>query len=124
MSCSRCRCRRATTALEALAKSTSVQLFVDARELHKPSFALTEREAPAVAELVSRLEGIPLAIELAAARVRSLSVTDINKRLNDRYKILTGGGRMLLARQQTLARAGRLVVRPAGRRANRPASPG
>ncbi len=88
--------------VEALAKSTAVQLFVERAKLHRPAFALTEKEAPAVAELVFRLEGIPLAIELAAARIRSLSVTDINKRLNDRYKILTGGDRTLQARQQTL----------------------
>ena len=55
-----------------------------------------------MAELVARLEGIPLALELAAARVRSLSVADINKRLNDRYKMLTGGSRVLQERQQTL----------------------
>jgi predicted ATPase/class 3 adenylate cyclase len=87
---------------EDLMKSTAVQLFVERAKLHKPSFALTEREAPAVADLVFRLEGIPLALELAAARVRSLTVADINKRLNDRYKILTGGDRTLQARQQTL----------------------
>ena len=88
--------------LEALAKSPAVRLFVERAKLHKPSFALTEREAPAVADLVFRLEGIPLALELAAARVRSLAIADINKRLNDRYKILTGGDRTLQARQQTL----------------------
>jgi predicted ATPase/class 3 adenylate cyclase len=88
--------------LEALQKSPAVQLFVERAKLHKPSFALTEKEAPAVADLVYRLEGIPLALELAAARVRSLAVADINKRLNDRYKILTGGDRTLQARQQTL----------------------
>ncbi|HKU87732.1 MAG TPA: adenylate/guanylate cyclase domain-containing protein [Casimicrobiaceae bacterium] len=91
-----------TESLDALRKSTAVQLFVERARLHKPSFALTEREAPAVAELVFRLEGIPLALELAAARVRTLTVPDINKRLNDRYKILTGGDRTLQARQQTL----------------------
>jgi predicted ATPase/class 3 adenylate cyclase len=88
--------------LEALGRSTAVRLFVERAQLHKPSFALTEREAPAVAELVARLEGIPLALELAAARIRSLTVTDINARLKDRYKLLTGGGRVLLQRQQTL----------------------
>ena len=79
-----------------------MQLFVDRARLHKPSFALTEREAPAVAELCARLEGIPLALELAAARMRSLSVAEINIRLHDRFKLLTGGGRVLLERQQTL----------------------
>jgi predicted ATPase/class 3 adenylate cyclase len=88
--------------LEALARSTAVRLFVDRAQLHKPSFALNEREAPAVAELVGRLEGIPLALELAAARIRSLSVADINARLADRYKLLTGGSRVLQERQQTL----------------------
>jgi len=88
--------------LEALSRSTAVRLFVERAQLHKPSFTLNEREAPAVAELVARLEGIPLALELAAARMRSLSVADINARLKDRYKILTGGGRVLLERQQTL----------------------
>lgn len=86
----------------ALAQSTAVRLFVDRVRLQKPSFEFTEREAPAVAELVARLEGIPLALELAAARVRSLSVADINTRLKDRYKLLTGGGRVLAERQQTL----------------------
>ncbi|MDE2092747.1 MAG: hypothetical protein KGI87_02745, partial [Burkholderiales bacterium] len=88
--------------IEALARSTAVRLFVERAQSHKPAYALTEREAPAVAELVARLEGIPLAIELAAARVRTLSVADINARLKDRYKILTGGARVLQERQQTL----------------------
>lgn len=86
----------------ALARSDAVQLFVDRARLHKPSFVLTEREAPAVAELCARLEGIPLALELAAARMRTLTVADINVRLRDRFKLLTGGGRVLLERQQTL----------------------
>jgi len=88
--------------LETLAKSTAVRLFVERAQAHKPAFALTEREAPLVAELVARLEGIPLALELAAARVRSMSVLDINARLKHRYKLLTGGGRVLQERQQTL----------------------
>jgi len=79
-----------------------VRLFVERARSHKPSFELNEREAPAVAELVARLEGIPLALELAAARVRAMSVADINTRLKDRYKLLTGGGRVLQERQQTL----------------------
>ena len=88
--------------LEALSRSTAVRLFVERAQQHKPAFALNEREAPAVAELVARLEGIPLALELAASRVRSLTVADINARLKDRYKILTGGARVLQERQQTL----------------------
>ena len=87
---------------KALLRSPAVQLFVDRAQSHKPSFELNEREAPAVAALVARLEGIPLALELAAARVRSLSVADINTRLKDRYKILTGGARVHDERQQTL----------------------
>ena len=88
--------------IEAMLRSTAVRLFIDRAQQHKPAFALTEREAPAVAELVARLEGIPLAIELAAARIRALSVADINARLQDRYKLLTGGSRVLQQRQQTL----------------------
>lgn len=88
--------------VDALLRSPAVLLFSERARLHKPSFELTEREAPAVAELVARLEGIPLALELAAARVRSMSVQDINLRLKDRYKLLTGGGRVLQERQQTL----------------------
>ncbi len=88
--------------LEAVSRSTAVRLFVERARSHKPAFVLNEQEAPAVTELVARLEGIPLALELAAARVRAMSVTDINSRLKDRYKLLTGGGRVLLERQQTL----------------------
>ena len=88
--------------LKELLQSTAVRLFVERARQHKPSFAVDEREAPALAELVARLEGIPLALELAAARMRSLALGEINARLQDRYKLLTGGGRTLLARQQTL----------------------
>ncbi|MGN6828734.1 ATP-binding protein [Paucibacter sp. M5-1] len=85
-----------------LAASTAVRLFVARAQAHKFGFELTPDQAPAIAELVTRLEGIPLALELAAARVRLLSVADINKRLGDRYKLLTGGDRVLQQRQQTL----------------------
>ena len=87
---------------DSLLRSDAVQLLVERARLQKPTFALTEREAPAVAELCARLEGIPLALELAAARLRSLSVEEINKRLHDRFKLLTGGSRVALERQQTL----------------------
>jgi hypothetical protein len=59
-------------------------------------------EGPDVAELIARLEGIPFAIELAAARMRLLTVPEINARLKDRFKLLSGGGRAALGRQQTL----------------------
>ena len=88
--------------LQALARLTAVRLFVERARTHKPAFELNATEAPAVAELVARLEGIPLALELAAARVRALGVADINQRLADRYKLLTGGSRVLQERQQTL----------------------
>ena len=87
---------------ETLLRSEAVQLFVERARLQKPGFAVNEREAPAVAELCARLEGIPLALELAAARLRSLSVAEVNKRLHDRFKLLTAGSRVALERQQTL----------------------
>ena len=88
--------------VEALLRSPAVRLFMDRAQQHRPSFSLGSRDAPAVAEMVVRLEGIPLALELAAARVKSMSVADINARLKDRFKLLTGGGSVLLERQQTL----------------------
>ncbi len=91
-----------SASVDVLAKSDAVQLFMDRARLHKPGFELTQREAPAIAELCARLEGIPLALELAAARLRALSIADINTRLRDRFKLLTGGGRVVLERQQTL----------------------
>jgi predicted ATPase/class 3 adenylate cyclase len=89
-------------AAAVLMESTAVRLFVERARLHKPGFELTERDAAGVAELVVRLEGIPLALELAAARVRAMGLADINARLRDRYKLLTGGARALQERQQTL----------------------
>lgn len=88
--------------VDALLESAAARLFVERAKLHKPSFTLTERDVPGVAALVMRLEGIPLALELAAARVRSLSIADINTRLKDRYKLLTSGDRTLQERQRTL----------------------
>ena len=87
---------------ETLLRSEAVQLFVERARLQKPKFSVTQRDAPAIAELCARLDGIPLALELAAARLRSLSIEEINRRLNDRFKLLTGGDRAALERQQTL----------------------
>jgi predicted ATPase len=80
----------------------AVQLFVERAQRHQPAFELTAAHAPAVAQLCIHLDGIPLALELAAARVRSLSIEQINARLDDRFKLLTGGTRTALPRQQTL----------------------
>jgi len=88
--------------IEELTRSPAVRLFIERAQQSKPSFSLDATQAPAVAELVARLEGIPLALELAAARMRALSVSEINSRLTDRYKFLTGGARVLQQRQQTL----------------------
>jgi predicted ATPase/class 3 adenylate cyclase len=87
---------------ETLARAEAVQLFVERVRSQQPGFVLTERQAPAVAKLCAHLDGIPLALELAAARVRLLSIEEINARLNDRFKLLTGGIRTALPRQQTL----------------------
>ena len=88
--------------VDGLLRSEAVQLFVERARLQKPGFLLTERDAPAIAEICARLDGIPLALELAAARMRSLSIGEINARLSDRFKLLTGGSRVALERQQTL----------------------
>ena len=87
---------------EAIARSDAVQLFVERARKQLPDFALTAAQAPTVAALCIHLDGIPLALELAAARVRSLSIEQINARLNDRFKLLTSGSRTALPRQQTL----------------------
>ncbi len=80
----------------------SVRLFCERAFLQQPSFALTGANAGAVAEICRTLDGIPLALELAAARVRSLSPDQILARLGDRFRLLTGGSRTAVPRQQTL----------------------
>jgi non-specific serine/threonine protein kinase len=87
---------------EAVLASEAGRLFVDRASLSKPGFEVTAAAAAAIAELCWRLEGIPLALELAAARVRVLSVEQILERLEDRFRLLTGGGRGAPSRQQTL----------------------
>jgi non-specific serine/threonine protein kinase len=83
-------------------RSDAVQLFVERVQQQLPDFELTVARAPAVAELCIHLDGIPLALELAAARARSLSVEQINARLGDRFRLLASGSRTTLPRQQTL----------------------
>ncbi|HET9589240.1 MAG TPA: adenylate/guanylate cyclase domain-containing protein, partial [Anaerolineales bacterium] len=88
--------------LEELAGFESVQLFVDRASATHPNFHLTDKNASAIAQICQRLDGIPLAIELAAARVAVFSAEHIAARLDDRFKLLTGGSRTALPRQQTL----------------------
>ncbi|HSJ21395.1 MAG TPA: LuxR C-terminal-related transcriptional regulator [Nocardioidaceae bacterium] len=80
----------------------AVRLFVDRASASWPSFKVTEVNQDALAELVRRLDGMPLAIELASVRVRSLTVEQILERLSDRFALLTRGSRAALPRQQTL----------------------
>jgi non-specific serine/threonine protein kinase len=88
--------------LEVLAQSEAVQLFVNRAVATLPSFRLTEQNAQAVVQICRRVDGIPLAIELAAARVRALSVEQIASRLDDQVRLLSDGGRPGLPRHQTL----------------------
>ncbi len=88
--------------LERLRQFEAVRLFVERASFSQPGFVMTESNAPAVAQVCSRLDGIPLAIELAAARVKGLSVEQIASRLDDRFRLLTDGSRTALPRQQTL----------------------
>ncbi len=87
---------------EEAAASDAVRLFVDRATAVMSSFSLTPANAPAVVEICRRLDGIPLAIELAAARVTHLSAQEIAKGLGDRFRLLTGGRRGAVPRQQTL----------------------
>ncbi len=86
----------------ALLQSDAARMFADRARAHRPQFQVVEEEAAALAQLLHRLEGIPLAIELAAARLRTLSVAEIAAGLDDRYQLLEGGSRLLQPRQQTL----------------------
>jgi len=88
--------------LDALLRYEAVGLFVDRAAGAQPQFRLTDRNAAAVTEICRRLDGIPLALELAAARLRSLSVENVAARLQDRFRLLGGGDRTALPRQQTL----------------------
>jgi predicted ATPase/class 3 adenylate cyclase/Tfp pilus assembly protein PilF len=90
---------------ERIAENPSVRLFVDRAASTAPGFRLTSKNAPAIVKVCQRLDGIPLAIELAAARVKTISPEEIVLRLNDRFRLLTGGSRTALPRHQTLRAA-------------------
>jgi predicted ATPase/class 3 adenylate cyclase len=88
--------------LAALAESEAAHLFIERANAALPGFAATEANGPAIVQICRRLDGIPLAIELAAARVSVLQVEQIAVRLSDAFRLLTGGSRTALLRQQTL----------------------
>jgi predicted ATPase len=85
-----------------LLSSDAVRLFTDRARQQRSNFAVNAQNAAAVASLCRRLDGIPLAIELAAARLRSLPLDEIENRLDERFQLLTGGHRTTPPRQQTL----------------------
>jgi predicted ATPase/class 3 adenylate cyclase len=91
-----------TTEPARVEQAPAVGLFVDRARAVRPDFVLSEANAGLVAEICRRLDGLPLAIELAAARVASLSPSDIARRLDERFRLLTGGRRTALERHRTL----------------------
>ena len=80
----------------------AIELFTDRARRARPDFTVSDDNAATVAEICARLDGLPLAIELAAARVRALSLAEILDSLHDRFRLLTGGARTAVRRQQTL----------------------
>lgn len=91
-----------SVALDAASGTEAVQLFAERAAAVLPAFEVTEQNVAAVAEICRRLDGIPLALELAAARVSAMSPEEIAARLGDRFRLLTGGRRTAVPRQQTL----------------------
>jgi predicted ATPase/DNA-binding CsgD family transcriptional regulator len=91
--------------VESLCQYEAVRLFIDRATAAVPTFTVTNHNAPSLAQVCHRLDGIPLAIELAAAKIRVLSIEQIAKRLDDRFRLLTGGSRTALERHQTLRAA-------------------
>ena len=91
-----------STVAQALSQSPAVSLFAERATAAQPGFAVSPQNLSAVTEICRRLDGIPLALELVAARVRSLSVEQISTRLEDRFRLLTSGSRSAPQRQQTL----------------------
>jgi predicted ATPase/class 3 adenylate cyclase len=89
-------------AIDQLSQYEAVRLFIERATLVQPRFSVTKENAPALAQICFRLDGIPLALELAAARASVLTIEQIAKRLDDRFRLLTGGARTALPRQQTL----------------------
>ncbi len=91
-----------TETAEDLAGSDAVRLFAERARMHDAGFTVDARTAPLVATICRRLDGIPLALELAAARLSSMSLRQVSERLDQRFRLLTGGSRNAMPRQQTL----------------------
>ncbi len=91
--------------LDALTQFEAVRLFVDRARAVQPTFTITPTNAAALVEICQRLDGIPLALELAAARVKGMTVEQIAQHLDDRFRLLTSGSRTVLPRHQTLQAA-------------------
>jgi len=91
--------------VESLTEHEATRLFIDRTKSAVSTFSATDDNASVIAQICHRLDGIPLAIELAAAKIRVLSVDQIAKRLDDRFRLLTGGSRTALERHQTLRAA-------------------
>jgi len=89
-------------AVSGMARSDAVKLFFERVRLQQPDFAMTEKWGRTAAAVCARLDGIPLAIELAAARTGVMTLETIAERLDDRFRLLNGGSRAALPRQQTL----------------------
>ena len=89
-------------AIERLTQYEAVRLFIERAMVARPAFSLTNENAPLVAQICWRLDGIALAIELAAARIKVLTLQQIVERLDDRFHLLTTGSRTAVPRQQTL----------------------
>jgi predicted ATPase/DNA-binding CsgD family transcriptional regulator len=90
------------SSVEEVGRSEAVRLFLDRARASEPAFALARHNAEAVGQVCRRLDGMPLAIELAAARTNVLSAEQIASRLDDRFRLLTGGSSAALPRHQTL----------------------
>jgi predicted ATPase len=91
--------------IKEVLQSEALHLFAERAKAVNPEFTVADDNAGTLVDVCRRLDGIPLAIELAAARLNVLSVEQINERLNDRFRLLTGGSRTALARQRTLEAA-------------------
>jgi predicted ATPase len=97
--------RKALPSVQGLSECPAIALFVQRAVAVKPGFALTDGNASAVTEICARLDGLPLAIQLAAARIKLLSPSAMRSRLASRLQLLTGGARDLPTRQRTLRQA-------------------